>query len=53
MVEKELKNGQLVHILQDLKSPEYVVNIAFPERDFIPQKTRVFIDFMVAELSSA
>jgi DNA-binding transcriptional LysR family regulator len=53
MVEKELQNGQLVHILQDLKSPEYVVNIAFPERDFIPQKTRVFIDFMVAELSSA
>lgn len=46
-VHSELEQGKLVQILKDTPCQKYSLNTLFPDREFIPQKTRVFIDFLV------
>ncbi len=42
-----LKEKQLIQVLKEYPSATYDVNVIFPDRDFLPKKTRVFIDFLV------
>lgn len=44
---KALKEKQLTQVLKEYSSARYDVNVIFPEREFLPKKTRVFIDFLV------
>lgn len=47
IVEQGIKEGKLKQVLNRYDSASYDVNALFPERDFIPKKTRVFIDFLI------
>lgn len=51
MLGDTLKNGQLVPVLEDYEAmgglPMYVV---YPEKEFMPAKTRAFVDFLLAEM---
>ncbi|MGC6411210.1 MAG: LysR family transcriptional regulator [Candidatus Puniceispirillaceae bacterium] len=45
--EKEIKTGQLIHILPDYKvMPERGVYVIYPDKNFIPLKVRMFIDML-------
>ncbi len=44
--------GRLVPVLSDWRLPPLTVNIAFQSRRYMPAKTRVFIDFLVAHFKS-
>lgn len=44
----EIVAGRLIPVLDDWDLPRLTVNIAYPHRQYLPAKTRTFIDFMVA-----
>jgi len=39
--------GRLVPVLDDWDLPRLTINLAYPHRQYLPAKTRTFIDFMV------
>mgnify|MGYP003116289111 FL=1 len=43
----DIQSGRLVPVLQDFEMPMKEIYAVFPERKYLPQKVRVFIDFMV------
>lgn len=51
MLGDTIKNGQLVPLLEDYEAlgglPMYVV---YPEKEFMPAKTRALVDFLLAEM---
>jgi DNA-binding transcriptional LysR family regulator len=43
----ELKGGNLVRILESYHIPDHIFYAVFPERQYLPAKVRVFLDFAV------
>ena len=52
LVAPYLAAGQLVHILPDWVTGELVMFAALPTRKFLPQRTRVFLDFLIEQTRS-
>lgn len=50
IVQPYLKSGQLIEILKDYKLPIHAVYAVYPERKHLPEKVRVFIDFLHSKL---
>ncbi len=46
----EIKKGRLIHLLDDYQMRQISLFALFPERQFLPQKVRCFIDFMIDKL---
>ncbi len=46
-VQKYLQSGKLVRVLTDYELPQADVYVVYPEKKFIPNKSRVFVDFLV------
>lgn len=51
IVEKALKNKELIELFPDWQLKDFSLYAVFLSRKFMPSKIRVFIDFMVQELS--
>jgi len=51
IVEPELACGKLVPILQQYHLPEHGIYAVYPQRAFIPEKLRVFLDFLEQKLA--
>ncbi|WP_257386195.1 LysR family transcriptional regulator [Tahibacter caeni] len=51
IVDGALAAGRLQTLLDDWKAPPISVNAVYPQLRRLPQKTRAFIDFLVAELA--
>ena len=45
-VKKEIENGQLIHLLPEWQSEPAPIRIVFPSRQFLPARTRLFIDYL-------
>lgn len=50
---KELKEGSLVRILADYEDDPLSVHVMYPNREYLPPKTRVMTDFLVQKTKSA
>jgi len=48
LVADALRAGRLVRVLTDHESPALTVSAVYPAREFLPAKTRVFVDFLAA-----
>ena len=48
LVDDELRNGRLVELLPDWQLPGTPVSLVYPSREHLPQRARVFRDFVVA-----
>lgn len=44
----EIVAGRLVPVLDDWDLPRLTINMAYPNRQYLPAKTRTFIDFLAA-----
>jgi LysR family transcriptional regulator for bpeEF and oprC len=51
IIEKEVKEGKLVRILDDFTTPQKPVVVMYPQNRHLSLKVRVFVDFMVAHFS--
>lgn len=51
IVEKELISGELIPILEQYHLPEHGIYAVYPQREFMPAKLRVFIDFLERKLA--
>ena len=51
IVEKELANGQLIEILHEYRLPLHGIYALYPQREFVPAKLKVFLDFLHEHLS--
>lgn len=49
----ELADGRLERLLPQVPLGEYIISIVFPERAFLPQRTRRLIDHLAARLGTA
>ncbi len=47
VAESALTSGELVPVLSDYQLPEQTFYAVFPERQFLPAKVRVFIDYLI------
>ncbi|MBL0611435.1 LysR family transcriptional regulator [Aeromonas jandaei] len=47
LCQEELASGELVAVLPEWQQPKVSIYLLFPERQLMPRKLRVFIDFMV------
>lgn len=45
-VKRELESGQLIHLLPEWQSEPAPIRIVFPSRQFLPARTRLFIDYL-------
>jgi DNA-binding transcriptional LysR family regulator len=45
-VKQELANGELIQLLPDWRSESAPIRIVFPSRQFLPARTRLFIDYL-------
>lgn len=52
-VAAELADGRLVEVLGDWTSEAAPIQVLFPSRRFLPARTRLFIDLLVATFASA
>ncbi|MCP1472465.1 DNA-binding transcriptional LysR family regulator [Pseudomonas sp. EB276 TE3739] len=50
MVEDDLACGHLVRVLPEYSLPSQPISLVFPDTPHLPQKSRVFIDFLLAHL---
>lgn len=48
IVHDDVVAGRLVPIVEDWDLPRLIINLAYPNRKYVPSKVRVFIDFLVA-----
>jgi DNA-binding transcriptional LysR family regulator len=48
IVHDDVVAGRLVPLLEDWDLPRLKINIAYPNRQYVPSKVRAFIDFLVA-----
>jgi DNA-binding transcriptional LysR family regulator len=46
----DIKTGKLVAVLKEYKMPHKDLYAVFPERQYLPEKTKVFINFLVEKL---
>lgn len=51
IVGQDLKNGSLVNLFPELSTLEKTIYAIFPKKEFMPSKTRAFIDFLVEKIS--
>jgi DNA-binding transcriptional LysR family regulator len=47
IIHDDVVAGRLVPIVEDWDLPRLIINIAYPNRQYVPSKVRVFIDFLV------
>jgi DNA-binding transcriptional LysR family regulator len=52
IIHDDVVAGRLVPIVDDWDLPRLKVNIAYPNRQFVPSKVRAFIDFLVAHFEA-
>ncbi|MCG9633376.1 LysR family transcriptional regulator [Vibrio sp. Isolate30] len=52
IVRKYLDSGQLIEVLDDYNLPQHNIYAVYPERRHVPEKVRVFLDFLENRLSS-
>jgi DNA-binding transcriptional LysR family regulator len=52
-VEKDLSSGHLVEVLPGLLHSPLDLHVAYASRLYLPQRVRIFIDFLVARLGAA
>jgi DNA-binding transcriptional LysR family regulator len=50
VVAPDIASGALVQVLPAWKMPELGIHAVYPSRDYLPRKTRAFIDFFAAHL---
>ncbi len=50
MVDDDIANGSLVHLLPEYTLPSQSVNVVFPNSPHLPHKSRAFIDFLLLHL---
>jgi DNA-binding transcriptional LysR family regulator len=43
----DLKTGQLVKLFESYRLPDFTIYAVFPERQYLPAKVRVFLDFAI------
>ena len=48
-----LEKGELVRILPDYSAQTVSVYAVYPSRQFLPEKTRVLVDFLISTLQIA
>lgn len=48
----DLKDGRLVALFEDYPMPEQAIYAVFPDRQYMPAKVRVFIDFVIEYLGA-
>ncbi|MCG8383561.1 MAG: LysR family transcriptional regulator [Gammaproteobacteria bacterium] len=51
LVAKDVADGQLINVFPNWKMLTKSIYIVFPQRRFMPSKTRVFIDFLAQKLT--
>lgn len=51
-VERELKSGELVHLLPEWSMESRTMHMLYPHRDSLPTKTRAFIEFVMGKVAS-
>ncbi len=51
LVANDVAEGQLIHVFPRWKTLTKSIYIVFPQRRFMPSKTRVFIDFLAQKLT--
>ncbi|WP_438390508.1 LysR substrate-binding domain-containing protein [Caballeronia sp. DA-9] len=44
---EDLQSGALVRVLPDWKLPSMDINIAYPSSNYLPGRSRAFIDFVI------
>jgi DNA-binding transcriptional LysR family regulator len=47
IIQDDLVSGKLVRVLDDWDLPRLTMNVAYPSKQFMPLRTRLFIDFIV------
>jgi DNA-binding transcriptional LysR family regulator len=52
-IAEDLRTGRLVELLAPYACDELNLYAAYPSRQFLPPRTRVFIDFMVNSLGDS
>jgi DNA-binding transcriptional LysR family regulator len=52
-IDEELTSGKLVTVLDDFVPESYDIHLVYPSRQFLPAKTRHFIDALSAQLEHA
>ena len=52
-IEDDLRTGRLVELLPEYACDEIKLYAAYPSRQYLPPRTRVFVDFMAKSLSGA
>ncbi len=50
IIEDALDEGRLVRILEGHERPPLTLSVLYPSRQHVPAKTRLFIDYLVAQL---
>jgi DNA-binding transcriptional LysR family regulator len=43
----DLKNGRLIYLFESHRIPDHTFYAVFPEREYLPAKVRVFLDFAI------
>jgi DNA-binding transcriptional LysR family regulator len=51
LVEDDLREGRLVELLPEYRSPELGVHAVYPSRKHVPTKVRVLVDYLAGALS--
>ncbi|MGO1500072.1 MAG: LysR family transcriptional regulator [Marinobacter sp.] len=51
-VERELKSGELVHLLPEWSMESRTMHMLYPHRKSLPTKTRVFIEFVMSKVAN-
>lgn len=51
-VADDLRSGRLIQPFPDHQLPQQNIQLLFPNQAYLPQKTRVFIDFLLAHLDT-
>ncbi|MDK9736101.1 LysR family transcriptional regulator [Vibrio sp. D404a] len=52
IVRDHLDSGRLIEVLQEYNLPDHNIYAVYPERRHVPEKVRVFLDFIENKLSS-
>ena len=48
---EELARGELVRVLAKFEQPDIGVHVIYPNREYLPAKTRAMADFMIMKAS--
>jgi DNA-binding transcriptional LysR family regulator len=52
IIHDDVVAGRLIPVLDDWDLPRLKINLAYPNRKYVPSKVRVFIDFLVEHFAS-